>query len=90
MVLIEIGVLSGHVKVIKSNIGPESVEKCRANFRKKAKGIVLKPFFQTPLFFFETESSLFKTFYKHYALNILKNMQISFCLYFNKYKVLEL
>jgi hypothetical protein len=29
MILIDIGVLIEHVQVIRSNIGPESVEKCR-------------------------------------------------------------
>jgi hypothetical protein len=29
MVLIDVGVTSEHVQVIRSNIGPESVEKCR-------------------------------------------------------------
>jgi hypothetical protein len=46
MVLIDVRVTLKHVLVIRSNIGPESVEKCRdvqnepicANFRKKAKG----------------------------------------------------
>jgi hypothetical protein len=47
MILVNVGVPSEHVQVIRSDIGPESVEKCRdvqnepisANFRKKAKGI---------------------------------------------------
>jgi hypothetical protein len=60
-----------HLQVIRSNIGPESVENCRdvqnepiwANFRKKAKGIALDPFFQTPLYFLETEDSILKTLY---------------------------
>jgi hypothetical protein len=29
MILLDVGVLPEHVKVIRSNIGPESVEKCR-------------------------------------------------------------
>jgi hypothetical protein len=37
-------------------------------FEKKAKGIVLKPFFQTPLFFFDADSSIFKTYYKYCKL----------------------
>jgi hypothetical protein len=53
MVLIDVGVLPEHVQVIISNIGPESVEKCRdvqnepilGNLRKKAKGIPLGPIF---------------------------------------------
>jgi hypothetical protein len=46
VILTDIRVPPEHVEVIRSNIGPESVEKCRdvqnepiwANFRKKAKG----------------------------------------------------
>jgi hypothetical protein len=53
MILVDIIVLPEHVQVIRSNIGPESVEKCRdirnepiwANFGKKAKGIHLGPLF---------------------------------------------
>jgi hypothetical protein len=48
-----------HVQVIRSKIGRELIQKWRdvqneqicANFWKKAKGIVFKPFFQTSLFF---------------------------------------
>jgi hypothetical protein len=72
MVTVDVGVHFEHVQVIRSNIGPESVEKCRDvqnepiwdNFRKKAKGIFLGPFFKTPLLFFEIEDSIFKTLYK--------------------------
>jgi hypothetical protein len=32
-----------------------------SQFEQKAQGIVLKPFFQTPLFFFDTDYSIFKT-----------------------------
>jgi hypothetical protein len=54
MSLIDVGIPLEHGQVIRSDIGPESVEKCRdvqngpisGNFRKKAKGIVLKPFFK--------------------------------------------
>jgi hypothetical protein len=61
-----------HVQVIRCNIGPESVEKCRDvqnepisfNFRKKTKGIPLHPFFKTPLYFLEIEDSTFKTSFK--------------------------
>jgi hypothetical protein len=74
IILKDVGVPPEHVKVIRSNIGPESAEKCRdvqnepiwANFRKKAKGIVLGPFFQTSLFFLDIDSSIFKTYYKEY------------------------
>jgi hypothetical protein len=54
MVLIDVRVPPEHVQVIRSNIGPKSIVKCWdvqnepiwANFRKKAKGIVLKPIFK--------------------------------------------
>jgi hypothetical protein len=39
-----------------------------SQFEQKAKGIVLKPFFQTPLFFFDTDCRIFKTHYKGYRL----------------------
>jgi hypothetical protein len=89
MVLIDVRVPSEHVQVIRSNIRPESVEKCRdvqnepiwANFRKKAKGIHLTLFFQTPLYFLETEDSIFKTFYKYYTFNRLDNIEIIFFFY---------
>jgi hypothetical protein len=76
MSLIDVGIPLEHGQVIRSDIGPESVEKCRdvqngpisGNFRKKAKGIVLKPFFQTPLYFLDTEYSIFKIYYKDYRL----------------------
>jgi hypothetical protein len=90
--------LSEHVQVIRSNIGPESVEKCRdvqnepilANFRKKSKGILSGLFFKTPLYFLETEDKVCKTLYKLYTFNELRNIRIYFFLYFNKYKILEL
>jgi hypothetical protein len=61
-----------HFQVIRCDIEPQSVQKCqdvqnepiRANFRKKARGIPRGPFFKTPLYFFETEDSIFKTFWK--------------------------
>jgi hypothetical protein len=72
MILVDARIPPEHVQVIRSNIGSESVEKCWnvqnepvwANFWKKAKGIDLGPFFQTPLCFLETEDYIFKTFYK--------------------------
>jgi hypothetical protein len=72
IILVNVKVPLEHVKVIRSNIGPESVEKCRdvqnepisGNFRKKAKGIPLGPFFKPPLYFLETEKSFFRTFYR--------------------------
>jgi hypothetical protein len=36
--------------------------------------IVLKQFFQTPLFFFDTDCSSFKTYYKDFALTWLKDI----------------
>jgi hypothetical protein len=53
MILIDVRVHFEHVKVIRSNVGPESVEKYRdvqnepiwANFMKKAKGNSLRPVF---------------------------------------------
>jgi hypothetical protein len=73
MIPVNVGILPEHVQVIRSNIGPESVEKCRdvqnepisGNFRKKAKGIALGPFFRTPLYFLETEYKDFMTLCKH-------------------------
>jgi hypothetical protein len=67
VILVDVGVHLEHVQAIRSNIGQESVEKCRdvqkepiwANFRKKAKGII-----ETPLYFLENEDSIFKTLYK--------------------------
>jgi hypothetical protein len=44
------------------------------NSWKKAKGIVLKPFFQTPLFFLDTDCSIFKTHYKDHILMGLKDI----------------
>jgi hypothetical protein len=98
MILIDIAVFLEHVQVIRSNIRPKSVQKCRdvqnkpiwANFRKKARGTPLGPFFQTPPYFFETEDSIFKTFYKYYTFNIFKISIKDFFLYFNKYKILEI
>jgi hypothetical protein len=54
MILVDVGIHLQHVQIIRSNIRPESVEKCRdvqnepicANFRKKAKGIPLDTFFK--------------------------------------------
>jgi hypothetical protein len=65
MVLIDVRVHLEHVKVIRSNIEPESVEKCRdvqneqiwVNFRKKAKGISLGQFFKRPLFFLRLKAA---------------------------------
>jgi hypothetical protein len=76
MILVDVWVLPEHAQVIRSNIGPELVEKCRdgqnepiwANFRKKAKGIPSDPFCQTPLYFLEIEDSIFKTLYEYYTL----------------------
>jgi hypothetical protein len=72
MVLIDVRVPPEHFQVIRSNIGPESVEKCRdvqnepiwANFRKKAKGYSPRAVFQPPLHFLGTDSSTFKIYYK--------------------------
>jgi hypothetical protein len=71
MVLIDVRILFEHVQAIRSNIGLESVEKCRdvqnepisGNFRKKAK-VHLGSFFKTPLYFLENDYTIFKTFYK--------------------------
>jgi hypothetical protein len=57
MILVDVKLSPEHMQVIRSNIGPESVEKCRdvqsepisGNFRKKTKGIPLGPFIKTPL-----------------------------------------
>jgi hypothetical protein len=60
MVLVDVRVPPEHLQIIKSNIGPESIEKCRdvqnepisGDFRKKAKGIPSGLFIQIPLYFF--------------------------------------
>jgi hypothetical protein len=86
MVLLDVGIPPEYVQVIRSNTGPESVEKCRdvqneriwANFKKKAKGISLGPFFKTPLYFLETENSIFKALFKHCTLHRLENVQTIF------------
>jgi hypothetical protein len=72
MVPIDVRITAKHVQVIRSNIGPESVEKCRdvrnkpiwANFWKKAKGIPRGPFIQTSLYFLETGDNTLMTLYK--------------------------
>jgi hypothetical protein len=82
MILVDTGVLLEHVQVIRSKIGRELIQKwwdvqnepIWANFWKKAKGIVLNPFFQTPLYFFDTDCSIFKTHYKDYILIWLKDI----------------
>jgi hypothetical protein len=48
--------------------------KWRANFWKKARGIVLKPLFQTSLYFLDTDCSIFKTHYKDYIFVLLKDI----------------
>jgi hypothetical protein len=86
MVLVDVRVPPEHVQVIRSNIGPESAEKCRdvqneqiwANFTKKTRGIPSDLFFQIPLYFFETEDSIFKTLYNNYTLKRLEIIQIMF------------
>jgi hypothetical protein len=58
-VAIDAGVLLEHVQVMRSKIGRELIQKWRdvqnepiwANFWKKAKGIVIKPFFKHRYFF---------------------------------------
>jgi hypothetical protein len=75
-VAIDAGVLHEHVQVIRSKIVQELIQKWRdvqnvpicANFWKKAKGILLKLFFQTPLYFLDIDCSFFKTHYKEYIL----------------------
>jgi hypothetical protein len=57
---VDVRVPPEHFQVIRSNIGPESVENCRnvqnepiwANFRKKAKGIALGPVFANTAIFY--------------------------------------
>jgi hypothetical protein len=59
MVLVDVKIRPEHVQVIRSNIGPESVEKCRdvqnepisGNFRKKAEGILLRPVYSNTAIF---------------------------------------
>jgi hypothetical protein len=84
MVPLDVRVPPKHVKVIRSNLGLESGEKCRdvqneaiwADFRKKAKAIPRGSLFKTPLYFLETEESIFKTLYNYWTLNIWENIQI--------------
>jgi hypothetical protein len=98
MIMVDVGVYLEHLQVIRSDIGPESVEKCRdvrnepiwANFRKKVKGIPLGPFFKTSLYFHNTDCSIFKTLYKDCELILLKGISVYFFAYFNNYKMLEL
>jgi hypothetical protein len=79
-VSIDAGILLEHVQVIRSKIGPELIQKCRdvqnepicANFWKKAKGIVLKPFFQTPLYLLDIFLILTLAFSRH----IIKNLHL--------------
>jgi hypothetical protein len=78
MILIGVWVPREHVQVIRSNIGPESVEKCRdvqmSQFEpisgKKLRDSYLGPFIQTPLYFHDTENGIWKTFDKYYKCNI--------------------
>jgi hypothetical protein len=49
-----------------------------SQFEQKAKGIVLKPFFQTPPCFFDTDCCIFKTHYKERRLICLKDIEIRF------------
>jgi hypothetical protein len=89
MVLVYVRLSAEHVQVLRSNIGRESVEKCRnvqnepiwANFRKKAKGIPSGPFLQTPPYFLDTEDSIIKTLYKRCTLKILESIQILFFIF---------
>jgi hypothetical protein len=86
MVPVDVTVPLEHVQVIRSNIEPESVEKCRdvqnepiwANFRKKAKGIPLGLFFQTPIHFLDTNCIISKTPYKEYLFISLNDIQLIF------------
>jgi hypothetical protein len=86
MILVDVRIHLEHAQVIRSKIGPESVEKCRdvqnepiwANFRKKAKGVHLDPFFKTPLYFLEAENSIIRALYIYYIFNRLENIQIKF------------
>jgi hypothetical protein len=82
MILLHVSVPCEHVKVIRSNIGPESIEKCRDVQNEPISGKKLRyfstPFFKTPLYFVETENSTFKTYYKYHTLYRLQNIQINF------------
>jgi hypothetical protein len=87
MILEDVGVYLEHVQVIRSNIGPELVEKYRdvqnepiwANVRKKAKGIIhLGLFFKQPLYFLETEYNIWKIPYKCYIFIISECIQLRF------------
>jgi hypothetical protein len=91
MVLIDARVHSEHAQVIRSNIGPESVEKYRNVQNVPISGKKpLGPFFQTLLYYLQTEDSIFRILYKHYTLNRSESIQIHFFLCFNNYKTLEL
>jgi hypothetical protein len=45
-----------------------------ANFRKKAEGIPWDPFFQTPLYFLDTDRGIFKIHYKDCTFIWLKDI----------------
>jgi hypothetical protein len=70
MILIDVEVQLEHVQVIRSNIGPKSVEKCRDVQNepiepisgKKLRDISLGQFVKTPLYFFETEKRIFQAY----------------------------
>jgi hypothetical protein len=54
MILIDVKVYSGHAQVIRSDIGPELVNKCRdvqnEQFQKNANGVPLGSFSNTAIF----------------------------------------
>jgi hypothetical protein len=70
MILIDVEISPEQVQVIRSNIGPESVEKCRdvqnapisANFRKKAKVIYPQARFFKYRYFFLKLKTIFLTY----------------------------
>jgi hypothetical protein len=66
MILVDVKVPTKHVQIIRSNIGLESVEKCRdvqnepilGNFRKKAEGLPQASFFKYRYIFLRLKTAL--------------------------------
>jgi hypothetical protein len=82
MTLIVLRVSSEHVQAIRSNIELESVEKCRdvqnepiwADFRKKAMGTALSPFFKHRYILLKLKTAFSRYFYKYSILKILESI----------------
>jgi hypothetical protein len=82
MILVNARANFEHAQVIRSDIGPESVEKFRDVQNGPISGkkliISLALFFQPPLYFLETEKCICKTLHRQYTFHILDNIQTYF------------